>query len=83
MRISLSCRLIALSMAVILVLGSSPIPLIADTVAPVAEIISFTILDYETARQTVPVGTGESELNLPVTLEATVYSTFRQRYRRY
>ncbi|MEA4925965.1 MAG: S-layer homology domain-containing protein [Syntrophomonadaceae bacterium] len=69
-------RILAMAMSIIITLGILPVAAAAEEppIEASGEIISFAALPEKTANQTVPLGTSLEELNLPVTVTATVYA---------
>ncbi len=68
-------RSLSLLLCAGLLFGQVPVTAAAETMTPEdGAIVSFQPLDSRVKRQTVPLGTEESELNLPDGLTVTVYN---------
>ena len=75
MKIRTMKRTMALVLAFVMAAGTSTLSLAADvglSLGASGEILSFEPLGNDIANQIVPFGTYETELNLPVALEAVV-----------
>ena len=73
-----ACSL-SLLLCAALLFGPPPVTAVAETMTPENEAIAaFKPLDNTVKRQTVPLGTDESELNLPDELTVTVYHVTKE-----